>query len=392
VKSVLGGVVACFVCAACSGQGADDFADSRRQAIHGGAPADDPSTVELVTRRAGCDQPSTEVRCSAVLISGRILLTAAHCAEGLVRGALEARFANPLVPTQARYRGVAGSLVHPDYRRANDEHDLALLWLDSPAPADAIPAVIGTVDAQQLQGQNLVVVGFGEVDANTPRGPTARAGSVTIDQVDQFTFRYLPSPSMTCRGDSGGPVYLNSAAGRELVGVTVSGDPACEEFGVAVRVDKHLSDFILPALSVDVPIPGVEVASLCSESCSSDADCPFDFSCRTDSSPEPRCELRDHSVARFGEDCRRDGDCASGVCAALDDECRCAEACGFGKAPEVAHSGAVSGRGGCTMAAPSKRDFGERLPLVLGALLGAVRLRSKSSRIGCPHANGQPLR
>jgi hypothetical protein len=88
---------------------------------------------------------------------------------------------------------------------------------------------------------------------------TKRSGTSTIAEVTDSTLRLTASPSLSCIGDSGGPILL----GEHLVAVVRSGDPACAQFTMGSRVTPQLIDeFITPFITPpdDIETSGCAVA------------------------------------------------------------------------------------------------------------------------------------
>jgi V8-like Glu-specific endopeptidase len=234
----------------CAGDGGDP-ASRLRQAIHHGRAANDPAVPALVERRKQCEEMATTVVCSGVLVAESVVLTAAHCVPGSPRDALEVRWGGADAAPTA-YQAIVASELEPRYERQYDDHDLALVWLDQPANAGPV-ALPGPLVSESLVGEIARVVGFGEAGGAGGSPGEELEGAVRITAVGGTTLTYEPATAMTCRGDSGGPVYVEVDGVRTLVGITTSGDEACERIGVAVRVDAHQADFISPALSRAAP-------------------------------------------------------------------------------------------------------------------------------------------
>jgi len=325
-KRALGSLATCLAVIACGTNPPNEPTAKQTASVHHGTPVSNPSVVALVERRERCDESTSSLLCSAVLVTDRVLLTAAHCAQGLVRGSLEARFAEEQTSDPSSYRAITMSAVHPAYDRSLDDNDIALLWLDAPAPAFAKPAILADLGALDVSSAATLVVGFGETDADAGTG-SEMAGNVVIQSVNANTLSYVAAPAMTCRGDSGGPVFVDRDGELALAGITTSGDYACENSGIAVRVDTHRATFIDPALRNPIPVPTVATEDACFAACVTDKDCPFDLLCRTDDSGDSHCEVPNRALSSLAGSCTRDADCSSGRCAAVGSECRCTTPC-----------------------------------------------------------------
>lgn len=308
---------------------------TRAEAVHHGATAADPAVVALVVRRESCAGPAPVVNCTGVLLTDRAVLTAAHCVEGPARGSFEVFFGTSAA-TGGSYRGIAEKVLEPRYQKQSDEHDIALVWLTAPAPvAPATLVAAGAVDGTWV-GRSARAVGFGESGDDAASPGEKREGTVELSAVQPDTLTYAPSPAMTCRGDSGGPIFVEQD-GRELVAaLTTSGDALCERDGVAVRIDARLHDFIEPALAAGPPAEVANVApeAVCAAVCASDADCPADLACGADLDGANRCQVPSLFAGDFGASCSGAADCGDGMnCVPLGDDCRCERACVVPESP-----------------------------------------------------------
>jgi hypothetical protein len=237
-------------------------------------------------------QPDGRFRCSATLVSQTVLVTAAHCTDG-VRGKVIVTFDSVAPATSPRASDDTGNGMsnigyvapvpgwltgtphaHPLWDgelQLNDLHDVGVVVLDAPYTA-AQPAVLPPLDYLAglsngnggLSKQTFTVVGYGvffEKPDGGPQKPTA-----VSDRTRRFTTavgQNLSSQVLklaengndsragggTCFGDSGGPVFH----GGLLVGDTSFGaSQFCRSAGGYYRLD---TDDARSFLRTYVPVP-----------------------------------------------------------------------------------------------------------------------------------------
>lgn len=291
-----------------------EVATSRSEsAIVGGVPApDDTAVLALARRSTSCEPGATPLVCTGTLVARRAVVTAAHCLEGAPVAALEVFFGPVFGGTGTRI-AVIGGAAHPDFDATTHANDIAVLILGEDAPATIAPISIAG-PLSDLNGMDVRLVGFGvTTSAGTDVGER-RAGIARVTGMTSEELRMVPGPAMSCQGDSGGPVLL----GTQLVGVTSYGDPACTQFGAAMRIDRHAA-FIQPILDEAAAPPPRRPFDpdepLCAVSCETDADCPAETVCSGG-----RCSYHGLPAAELGAACAADGACS---CVALPDgSCR----------------------------------------------------------------------
>lgn len=211
-------------------------------AIVDGTPSTDEAVVAFVERPVCSDDVT--VTCSGTLVAPQVVLTAAHCVVG--KSALEIHVGAPV--GTGRFIQVTETVVHPMFDDASHAYDLAIVRLAEPAGVTPVSLPSATLGASSI-GMTARIVGFGTVMASGLTDGERRTGTMTISAVDPLTFTATPSPSNSCGGDSGGPVFV----GDQLVGVTIAGDPTCRVRATNARVDISIADFVRP--QVDAPLP-----------------------------------------------------------------------------------------------------------------------------------------
>ena len=197
--------------------------------------------------------------CSGTLVTPTVFLTAAHCLvdePGDQYVSFDPFVGAPDVgPGVKLYHGVA----HADARFVDetlpgDTHDLAVVVLDKPVKG-LTPAVlppIGLMDHLRLDHKDFPVVGYGREghDASGFFGGGSRRTAVSSflelepAKLD-LSQRVADGDGGSCRGDSGGPVFLGRS--RTLVAVTSDGDENCVSDSINYRVDTRSAASFLGA-------------------------------------------------------------------------------------------------------------------------------------------------
>ena len=269
---------------------------STQQAIVGGAPAPtDVAVVALLRRSVRCEPDATPVECTGTLVAPRVVVTAAHCVGDAPTNALEV-FIGDSVTGPGRRIAVVGGRIDPTWDPATHANDIAALILAEDAPVAPLARAAPT-------GADVRLVGYGITTGTGTDVGERRAGTAHVMALSADELRLEPGPAMSCKGDSGGPVLQAGA----LVAVTSYGDPACTQFGVAMRVDAHaafLQSVIDEAAASPMRLAFDPDAALCASSCASDADCPAETVCFQD-----RCVYAGLPAGELGNACASDGDC-----------------------------------------------------------------------------------
>ena len=189
--------------------------------------------------------------CSGTLVHSRLVVYAAHCGTAMneVRFGVDAAHPEKVVPT-------AFCGAYPN-ATLGDGTDLAYCVLAEDV-RDREPARIlaGCEVAQLAVGREVQLVGFGVAEQGGNYG-LARSASATLSAVaDELVIS--GNGVDTCKGDSGGPVFLpvaddSGGTQRRVVGVTSAGSSAICGEGVAHYVNlARKVDWLEQASGVDV--------------------------------------------------------------------------------------------------------------------------------------------
>ncbi len=282
--------------------------------------------------------------CTATLVSPRVLLTAAHC---LSAEAPPEAFFGSAPASGGKRLGIIDVHRQPSFNPLRLTDDIALALLDAPAPG--VPyALPGVLLDESAIGSSLKLVGFGRTAANDQSPPRKREGFTRLATLDARELGFVPSPSQTCEGDSGGPAFATVAGIEAVVGVTSSGDAQCTQRARDMRVDVYAGTFIAPYLSATAegaaqagdrcwypancaPSAGACVTALddprlsfCAPACGPEGTCSEGLSCEAS-----LCRQPVPSPGALGSPCETDIDCIDALCAsrASGGPRRCARRC-----------------------------------------------------------------
>jgi hypothetical protein len=300
--------------AACDG--AEPVSAQRRAVIEGTPSPAEGNVVSLFA--AG------RLRCSGVIVSDRVVLSAAHC--GVEGGPDLVRFDGSWSDEGARADVVYWRAADAFEPRAVPEADLAVAIAAPGSFPDDRRAVLPPRDLIIHAGDVVRIAGFGDNPADPVRTPKTQ-GPATVLRTEGTKIWLAPMPAHACSGDSGGPVFLERDGVEYLVGVTSAGETSCEEEWTATAVSA-LREFVeaMLALSTSTGSPtGAECADgagcasarcvpaglrrkVCGMSCA--GGCPGGWRCEADACVPAL------PPGSPGTACRASGECDDYVCAA----------------------------------------------------------------------------
>ena len=229
------------------------------------------------------------VRCGAIVLHKRYVLTAAHCVDGITEENLQNQRFVVKTGKQRAYRvdpgeqtrAISSIAIHRQFNNLTFENDIAVLYLDRALRLELnntstirLPDIDSSDFCLEQQGSSGVLTGWGRVSplrsARTLRGVLLPVINTTVCRQaypgwpvtrGMFCAGYGLGQKDACHGDSGGPVAAYSIKRREwvLIGIISWGSERCaqpDKYTVSTRV-SHYIEWINNAttcLKLDKPI------------------------------------------------------------------------------------------------------------------------------------------
>lgn len=196
------------------------YAGSFDPMLIGGRPALRGEFPEIVYISSGA------ARCSAVVVSDRVIITAAHCVrdQGEIGPVSEKEI--HFVREQTVYTAVCSQA--PLYRDRIENHDMALCKVDKSLPIK--PAKVSRLSPKI--SSMVLLTGYGCTkggsDGSSSGGNDGilRVGEATVTKLpkDKNHWFYTEDTRALCFGDSGGPAMMSEKEKHSVIGVNSMGD------------------------------------------------------------------------------------------------------------------------------------------------------------------------
>ncbi|HEY6257112.1 MAG TPA: trypsin-like serine protease [Xanthobacteraceae bacterium] len=221
--------------------------------VVGGSPTTHQAWPSLVIVRYRAQGNGFD--CGGTVIAPDWVLTAGHCAGGAAAGYSVTEGTDNPKRNPGRDIGVSEVIRHESYNANPPHNDVALLHLRSSAQSPPQLLVSGAVRGQlESAGAASLVAGFGYTRPQPVQGEHIGPGSdqllqVQLPIVDRATCtrilgkfydsaaRFIDEATVcagdtaggkdSCNGDSGGPIAINAAGGRQVQIGVVSWGPGC---------------------------------------------------------------------------------------------------------------------------------------------------------------------
>jgi secreted trypsin-like serine protease len=194
--------------------------------------------------------------CTGALLSGNIVLTAAHCL-GDSLAETKILFSNNIncinkENSSELIRSVVDGKIHPAYSEniSDHSHDIALLKFEGSLPSGFQFFSDPNEDSEIARSTHFILSGYGVTDYFNNDSGVLRITQIPVShmlpEVDSNLIRLDQHKSGVCSGDSGGPLLVFSENRLKIIGVTVTvkGDTdlsMCKSESGFVKVKSHIT-------------------------------------------------------------------------------------------------------------------------------------------------------
>ena len=188
--------------------------------------------------------------CTGTLIAPDVVLTAAHCLDTKGYGGFG--FSLDLDGIDGIEDVVTSAVhhAHPSFDSRTNEftdisvrNDIGVLVLDTPIVGVEPEKIEQPEDEAVIEpGTELSLCGYGRFVWRIAALPHKRDAKVVIDRSEPFEFSTTAVDPQPCKGDSGGPLFAETANGRRIVGVVsraMGRSEMCDTGGIVTRVKPY---------------------------------------------------------------------------------------------------------------------------------------------------------
>lgn len=202
-----------------------------------------------------------KMHCSGTLVGKTTVVTAAHCIfnylQAIQDGHFDVRFGTNFFSPSQNIKVVAAEI--PDkageavlFNPQTLEDDIGVLYLASEPGGVSLASINEDPTIIQYAVRDkasVIIVGFGfnSIDGSLIGAGIKREAAIIVDEATNRLIKFQKQGANTCRGDSGGPTFMEVAGTQlRLIAITSGGDGDCTR-GVNSRTDAYAA-WLLPRL------------------------------------------------------------------------------------------------------------------------------------------------
>jgi hypothetical protein len=237
---VAAGAIATMVLTGCSAPAENEALESTHSPIIGGQETPTcawPTTGNYTEDLGG----GVSGNCTCTLISPTVISLAAHCIDSRA-ASRKVTFGDTENP--GRNGKVVSITKCMTALGGQSVSDFAFCMLAEPVNMPIIPVLFGCETSILKQGQDVVLVGFGNISASTPSpGGHKRFVHAKIDKVNTRSIDIGDPMHQNCFGDSGGPAFVQLADGswRVFGATSTTNEPACASLGTWALIHPNVA-------------------------------------------------------------------------------------------------------------------------------------------------------